>query len=146
MVVIPSLVSRLHFLSGREGGGHGPAGFRKVSLAVCVGRVGAEAGSSSEQERPELRPGMEAECGGRAGSTPTKSMLCKTDARAEQNPQPLHPQGLTQTLDGGEGATVSGQPSLSAKPQAATRKPHTWQGHLHPFTPGTYSHFPNAKT
>lgn len=27
-----------------------------------------------------------------------KSMLCKTDTRAEQNPQTLHPQGPTQTL------------------------------------------------
>lgn len=106
------------------------AGLRKVSLAMwpCVGEGCGV--------RPELRPGrwernrVEAGWRGRAGSTPTKGAFYETDTRAEQNPQTLHLQGLTQTLAKGQRprrgwALFPASLVPLQSPRAATRKPRT---------------------
>lgn len=64
---------------------------------------------------------------------PTKGAFYEADTRAEQNPQTLHPQGLTQTLAKGQRprrgwALFPASLVPLQSPRAATRKPRTWGG------------------
>lgn len=87
---------------------------------------------------------------------PTKGAFYEADTRAEQNPQTLHPQGLTQTLAKGQRprrgwALFPASLVPLQSPRAATRKPRTWgggeceKGHPPPFTLGTCSPSPNVE-